>query len=204
MVTAGSWWRKVLAVGSLGMCAGATNAWLCLVRLPVPVNDDLHFNWLIVPGGAIHGAVLAMIPLGAALAVGRWSSAIRTLLAAPVVGWVAGYVSWIPLHRWAFEQSWRHSLLWPSGPAAAWTPFVYFGLVSAFLFVLLSSFGAAGRTRRQVAFGVIAGILGALWFWGAFKPWYFAVIHGVVWGVAVGMGLPSQAPLRPSGELEVA
>jgi hypothetical protein len=29
-------------------------------------------------------------------------------------------------------------------------------------------------------------MLGSLWWWIEFQPWYFAAIHGSVWGLLVG------------------
>ena len=71
------------------------DAWLCYVQLPEPIEDP-PFRWHVVPAGTLHGAVLALCSVAAAIALSRSRVGVH-LLAAPMVGWVAGYASWIPL-----------------------------------------------------------------------------------------------------------
>ena len=184
-------WRKLAVVAILGAGAGAINAWLCLARIPVPVQDDPDFTWLVVPGGAVHGAIMAIVPLAAALTLVGWRVGYRVLVA-PVVGWVAGYASWVPLHHWVFDKSWSKSLVWPlqidGWLGVAWAPFPYFGAVGAIAYVSLTA-GGLGRSRARTAVLIAcAGVLGSLWWWLEFGPWYFAAIHGTIWGILVGWG----------------
>jgi hypothetical protein len=188
--------RHMVPVGLLGAAGGAANAWLCWAKLPAPIRDgtlEMSFRWLVIPGGAIHGAALAVLGAWAALALARRPAALR-LAAAPVVGWVVGYLSWIPLARWAADGTWAQSLLWVQGRGldALWVPFAHFGLVAALLYLLLVA--GAGR-RPALAFGaaIAAGVGGSLWWWIVWDRWWFAPLHGAVWGALVGLGLARAA-----------
>ena len=192
-------WRKLAVVAVLGAAGGGINAWLCLARIPVPVHDDPDFNWLVVPGGAVHGAIMAIVPLTAALTLSGWRVGYQVLVA-PVVGWIAGYVSWILLHHWVFDKGWSASLVWPlqidGWLGVAWAPFPYFGAVSAIAYVSLTA-GGLGRSRaRTAALMTFAGVLGSFWWWLEFGPWYFAAIHGTIWGVLVGWGISGMNLMR--------
>ena len=179
-------------VSLAGAVGGAINAWLCLAEIPVPVAGNFDFKGTIVPGGALHGAVLAVVAVGAALETSARPPLVRLLLAAPL-GWLAGYLSWVPLHRWAAGESWRNSVLWPWQDvrpwAFAWKAFAHFGLVAVIYFLCFSCGGLRQGKARNIVFGVSAGVLGSLWWWVEFGPWYFALLHGTVWGVLVGMGI---------------
>jgi len=199
-------WDSLLQVALVGAIAGAINAWLCLARIPVPVYDNPEFRWTIVPGGAIHGAILVVIAYTGSLATSTLQSLTRFILVAPI-GWVGGYLSWIPLHRWAFEDTWGNSLIWVfrdnTAGAVVWSPFAHFGLVSALYFLGLS-FGGLRRDRLvNVIYSVCAGVLGSLWWWLEFKPWYFALIHGTIWGILVGVGIQRLRKTRTSIEFNV-
>lgn len=191
----------LVRVALFGAMGGAINAWLCLVRIPVAVEGNLDFKWAIVPGGALHGAVLAVVALAAALMTSARPPLFRLLLAAPL-GWVAGYVSWIPLHRWAAGATWHNSLLWPRQDVGSWAfvwkAFAHFGLVSVIYFLGLSFGGLRPGRVRHVAYGVCAGVLGSLWWWVEFGPWYFALIHGSIWGLLVGLGAHAALESRSS------
>jgi hypothetical protein len=41
----------------------------------------------------------------------------------------------------------------------------------------------------QFLMGISSGVLGSLWFWIVYGPWYFSLIHGIIWGSFVGFGL---------------
>ena len=194
--------RRLLAAGLLGAAGGAVNGALCWAKLPVPVSDntlEMDFSWLVIPGGAIHGAVLALLAVGAALALARRSPIVR-LAAVPVVGWVAGYLSWIPLSRWAADASWAQSLVWIHGRGLdqLWIPFAHFGLVAAMLYLLLAA-GLGKRPAFALGAAVAAGVLGSLWWWIVWDRWTFAPLHGVVWGALVGAGLAACAVRAPLG-----
>jgi hypothetical protein len=185
-------WDRLALVALLGAAGGAINALLCLARMPVPVAGDPDFHRVVVPGGALHGAVLAICPLLVALAMGNRRLSSRAL-AALVVGWMAGFVSWIPLHHWALGSNWSESVRWPF-VNATWAsvtlmPFECFGLVSLIFFVGVAWARTPSRLGWHVAIAVCAGALGSLWWWGVeFGPWYFALIHGTIWGTLVGIG----------------
>lgn len=192
MINQGRQWESLLLVALAGGIGGAINAWLCLARLPVPVYDDPEFRWVIVPGGMLHGACLAVIAFIGALATSVLRPLPRLAMVVPI-GWVSGYLSWIPLNHWVFKETWGNSLIWVfrdnSLGAVLWGPYVQFGLVSALYFLGLS-FGCQRRRRLTCIFyGVCAGVLGSLWWWVEFKPWYIALIHGTIWGLFVSMGV---------------
>jgi hypothetical protein len=172
-----------------GAAGGAINAWLCYAQWPEPIKDAT-FRWHVVPAGAIHGAVLALCSVAAAMVLSRNHLGAR-LLAAPVIGWVSGYASWIPLNLSTFDEPLGQSLAWPfrqEWQRAAVGPFWYFGLVAAVHYLCLVSTSPAMRRRLsvQVTCAAAAGTLGSLWWWFAWERWYFSAIHGAIWGVCVG------------------
>jgi hypothetical protein len=121
---------------------------------------------------------------------------------------LAGYLSWIPLARWAIDEPWGRSLLWPfqdeSWLSVAWAPFAYFGGVSVIYFTLLSVLGHRRGWLLQTVCGVSAGVLGSAWFWSEFEPWYFATIHGTIWGLLVGAGVQRASYFTKPKEHDVA
>jgi hypothetical protein len=181
----------LLQVGALGAVGGAANASLCFAGLPVPVEGNPGFGWALIPGGALHGAALAIIPLAAALILSEHRIVVRLVVSAPL-GWLAGYISWIPLHRWAIDETWSHSLVWPfqetSVASMVSSPFLYFGLVALIYFLALSLGGLHRAAVVHVAYAVSAGVLGSLWWWVDIQPWYFSLIHGTLWGSLVALG----------------
>ena len=184
--------KALLLVTCLGAIGGAVNAWLCVARIPEPIHDSPGLGWLTVPAGAAHGALLGVLPVLGILVASGWRPIYRLLLVVPV-GWLAGYVSWIPLDRWALDEPWEKSLLWPfqGEPwfGVTWTPFAYFGTVAALFFLCLCIWGSRQSRVTQAACASGAGVAGSLWFWLEFQPWYFAAIHGTVWGLLVGWGV---------------
>jgi hypothetical protein len=185
-------WRRWIVAGCAGAVGGAINAWLVFKGIPAPMKGEPDLKWSVVPAGGLHGAVLAIIPLAAALAVMKRRALIRVLIALPV-GWIAGYLSWIPIHHWGGQESWQHSLFWlarlESGATAAWAPFLYFGFVSAVLYLSIVCGLFDEGIARSLACAIAAGVLGSLWFWIDSEPWYFSPIHGLIWGVLVGVGI---------------
>jgi hypothetical protein len=184
--------RHWLLVGCAGALGGAINAWLVFKGIPAPMKGAPDLGWSVVPAGGLHGSVLAIIPVVAALVGMKRRTLMRLLIVAPV-GWIAGYLSWIPIHHWGGQESWQHSLLWlsrlESGVAAAWAPFLYFGTVSAVLYLWIVWGVFDQGLVRRVCWGIVAGVLGSLWFWIDAQPWYFSPIHGSIWGVLVGAGM---------------
>ena len=82
--------------------------------------------------------------------------------------------------------------MWPfdSGKwQALWTPFAYFGIVCMVLFLWVAHRRLPADVLEIMAAATSAGVLGSLWFWIEYESWYFSLIHGVIWGCAVGLGL---------------
>jgi hypothetical protein len=180
--------------GRLALCGaigGAVNAWLCYARLPVSVGGDPTFAWHVVPAGAVHGAALAALAFWMGTRYSN-STVLGRLAWALPVAWVAGFGSWIPLNRSAFDEPWLKSLTWPfhEGLAhGALFPFVHFGLVGLLYYLWLAFGGAKRRSAlTHVLAAMGAGALGSLWWWISWEPWYFSVLHGAIWGAWVGMG----------------
>jgi hypothetical protein len=192
--------RSVISVGLGGAVAGALNAWLCYARVPVAVEGDPTFGWHLIPAGAIHGAVLAGLAwsLGVLLAERPLG---RRLVTALPLAWLAGFVSWIPLNRSAFDESWATSLTWPvhdGWGATLLGPLQYFGLVALAYYLAVTLWLARERRlQTQLPLAVAAGVLGSLWWWIEVQPWYFSVLHGAIWGAFVDIG--AWAGQRDSG-----
>ena len=74
--------------GSTRSGAGRSSPW--------PSRGGTDFLWAIVPAGACHGALLAVLTVGAARAM-HWRPAIQRWIGVPLVGWFAGRLSFIPI-----------------------------------------------------------------------------------------------------------
>jgi hypothetical protein len=176
----------VACVGGLG---GLLNAALCYLRWPVSVEDSsATFRWHVMPAGLLHGLFLALVAVLAAAYASRLSLGRRWLLI-PVVGWCAGYLSWIPLELSVFGGALPKALYWPVDRSwqAAWAPaVVYFGGVSAFLYAWLLLRPVGSRLLANMLAASGAGALGSLWWWISWGPWYLSVLHGAIWGCLVG------------------
>ena len=179
--------RRLFLPVLLGGIGGTINAFLCYVKRPIPVSGDAAFSWHIIPAGALHGALLALVALGLARALYIRKPIVRWL-AVPVSGYLAGFVSWAPLNAslgwgWAQYAEWSLETLW-------W-PYPYFGLVGLCYYFCLAIGKRLTDTRPlvHIAIAVLSGVLGSLWWWVAWKPWYFSVLHGSIWGTCVGFGL---------------
>ena len=211
--------NKLGSVAAMGALGGAINAALCFLKLPVPVGDtSVSFSWPIIPAGAAHGALLAV----ACMAGWAWLRTRRPMIqwiGLPVLGWVCGWVSFMPL-RWYIAATFsglgtrlagpptvREVVFWPLGKQISWEalvgPLQFFGFVGA-AYGLLSLLAArSGKSGREVTVAMFcaAGVLGSLWWWIDWQPWYFSLIHGTLWGFLVGTGAwhadqPSRAPSR--------
>jgi len=153
------------------------------------VSAGHDFGWQVIPAGAAHGAILGVVGFG--VGVRLYGRTVRfRLLAAPLVGWIAGFVSWIPLNQSLFDDPWAKTLLWPlheSGSAALLAPFLYFGLVSLLYYLCLVLVRHQGRTLGvHLLLAGAAGFLGSLWWWIAWEHWYLSPLHGAIWGACVG------------------
>jgi hypothetical protein len=179
-----------LRIGACGALGGAANAWLCYAQLPVAAGNTT-FAWHVVPAGAVHGGLLAVIAFGAGRLLSKWTLGAR-LLAAPLLAWIAGVLSWIPLSRSATEDPWARSLTWPfhqGWKAAIVDPFLCFGLVAGLYYLSVVLFSL--RERRlgaHLLYAGLSGALGSLWWWISIEPWYFSPLHGAIWGAFVGTG----------------
>ena len=178
----------LLRISAAGALAGGVNAWLCYVRWPVPVERYADFAWHLVPAGALHGAILALC----AFLGSRWLRELGWAKRLPIgvaTGWIAGYLSWQPLQlSLARRLGWS---AWPfSEPSSAWFigPLQIFGLV-AFLYCLVPPRWMPGTRvgASSLILASAAGALGSLWWWLAYGPWYFSLLHGTIWGCAVGL-----------------
>lgn len=181
---------KSLTVGLFGGLGGAANAWLCFAERPVAIKDDPVLHWHVIPAGAAHGAILAASAFGIAEAVRSKRVVVRLGLAAPLA-WVAGYVSWIPLNRSVFDEPWAKTSLWPFDAGALlalYRPLPYFGLVALVYYLCLCFRKSHDGLGTHLLAAVSAGILGSLWWWIGWEPWFFSLLHGTLWGVLVGFG----------------
>lgn len=197
-------------IGALGGVGGLINGWLCYVKYPAAVVKIETFSWPIIPLGALHGALLAVISVGLACFFWKRRLFLR-LIGLAVSGYLAGWVSFIPIHYYfvhikspLFSSSSPQKLtlealisliFWPfSGSfklATFYVPYPYFGLVGSvyYFFLTLCSQLTCRRLSIHLLLGVSSGILGSLWWWISFKPWYFSLIHGTIWGMLVGLGV---------------
>lgn len=198
--------RALGLIGLLGGLGGAINASLCYFQ------QASDFSWDIIPAGAVHGALLAVVTIAVFNALSKRGTLVRWL-GVPLSGWLAGWLSFISfgLYIASKKDMWwlnaqagssgltpkeiLENLFWPfterAGVERLWMPYAYFGLVSALWYASLIA--CLSRTFRrpwpQMLLGALSGALGSLWWWSDFKPWYFSLIHGTIWGALVGYGI---------------
>ena len=178
---------RMTAAGAVG---GGLNATLCVLGWPVPVASA-SFRWHLIPAGAAHGALLALAAIAGVVASRRAGDSLWRWFAAPIVGWLGGYASWVPLEMSVLGRSLSQAIVWPagSGPlslAFIWNPLIYFGSVSALLYLWLASAVARRSPKITVVGAALAASLGSLWWWIEWGPWYLSLLHGGVWGTLVG------------------
>ncbi len=193
------------------------NAWWCYANFPVavgfPEKQTETFSAWILPAGFMHGALLALATVF--LTVIFLNSVFTVRLAGIVaVGWLAGWFSYIPL--WLYMHSngpypealtWAavfDAVRWPlqhDSWEALYMPYMSFGLAAAVYYALLALIQKKINPRSAVFFTVIgslSGVLGSLWWWMAFKPWWFSLLHGAIWGSLVGIGLWESQKKQPA------
>lgn len=182
--------RATCVVGLAGAVGGALNAALCFLEWPVQAADE-SFRWHVIPAGAFHGGVLAGAVFGAGLLLAGRGLCVRIAAALPVA-WIAGFVSWIPLSDSVFDNPWLSSFDW-AFQGSDWSnpillPFLYFGFV-ALLYDLSLLYLRPRQTAplECVLFTSASGVLGSLYWWIAWESWYLSPLHGVIWGVPVGL-----------------
>lgn len=128
-------------IGALGGVGGLINGWLCYVEYPTSVREAVGFSWPIIPLGALHGALLAVVSIGMANLFWKRRLFLR-LIGLAVSGYLAGWILGIPtegLDRIIFSAifgakvTWNEVIFWPfSGYltlATFYVPYKYFGLV---------------------------------------------------------------------------
>ncbi len=203
--------RRLGIVGLLGALGGAINAWLCYAKLPAPVGTSLvAFSWHVIPAGAVHGALLAMIPVAFAQGLRRRGWPLRWA-AVPVIGWLCGWLPFIPINMSldassplrAGVPSLMQALFWPfrSEPAEALVGlWQFFGAVGMLYYAGLNLFGVLAKpgVRPHLALAIASGVLGSFWWWKEMAPWYFSVLHGTIWGALVGYGVWKARPVVES------
>ena len=214
--------NKIFIPALLGGIGGALNAFLCYAKIPVKVDND--FEWHIILAGGCHGALLVLIPVSLAIFCSSRKAWVRWAVL-PVSGNLTGWLSFIPLcYSLNYVYGNRPSLLpslveagvieniklknfwWPFAESesvidALWLPFVYFGFVGLYYVFGLAVLQLldSRSLRRHLLFAVVSGILGSLWWWLLFKPWYLSLLHGMIWGVLTGFGM-WRAALSPGRE----
>ena len=204
-------WRSLGLIGLLGGLGGAINAGLCYLQLPVPVSTTgsffpwlaggthaMQFSWGIIPAGMLHGGLLAVVSTGFASWLIR-RGRLTQWAGVPLVGWVAGWLSWIPVQLYVSLAdrgellTRRDSLVakmidavrWPfTGQAAERLvgPYSFFGFVGLLCYVCW----VPCRQWRSATLGAhvlvtsCSGCLGSLWWWSHWRPWYFSLLHGAI------------------------
>ncbi len=200
----------------MGGLGGAINAALCYLRLPVAVGDPSAgvFSWHIVPAGAAHGAILAAVSIVLSGIIQGRPWPVRWI-GLPAIGWMTGWLSFIPIQLYITSKNFgwkflaakesatglsiikiRDAILWPFAHGTLlellWLPLMYFGLVSCMYALLSAMFRKSSAMHALWPFLLVccaSGVLGSLWWWIGWKPWYFSLIHGTIWGALVGFGV---------------
>jgi hypothetical protein len=174
--------RKLGRIAAAGMLAGAFNAFVLL--LPGSGVDN-EIDWHLVPSGAVHGALLALVGVQG----GRWFRGARTslrVLVAAAAAWVGGFVSTLPIVT-SLDHTW-----FPSYLPEWWEPFATFGLASGIVCGWLLFASATAGRRAHLGAGIVAGIAGYGLFWWPEDslinhPLLTTLAQGTSWGIAVGL-----------------
>ena len=183
--------RATLSVAVFWSLGGALNAAHCYF---FPLSKDYTFKWHIIPAGALHGLVLAAVPVLFALFFSNKNLFFK-ILGLVAAGYTAGWVSGIFL-GFSIEEKWALSRLWwPvrggfSVEDSLIGPFSFFGTVSViyYFFLCLLNKLRDPRPGVHISAAVVSGVLGSLWFWVDTKPWPISLLHGAVWGLLTGFG----------------
>ena len=179
-----------IAFAGLG---GAINAFLVFAGVPISFeNQYLNFEWHIVPAGFIHGALLAYFSAAAANIAGKKKS--FQLILFPVVGYIAGWISGIPLTLSISDKPEWSVLWWPLEQSQGYemmvAPFLHFGLVSALYYFGLVVLDV--RSKKNIFLHVFtaaaAGVLGSLYWWLSLDALRVSFLHGSIWGLGAGFG----------------
>lgn len=194
--------RLLGLIGLWGGLGGAVNAGSYYAVCAANGAEAMsRIHWHLIPAGAAHGAILAIVTVGMAQWLYGSDTPLRVRVAAwPIVGWLAGWLSWIPikasLSGYQFIQStsaWDNigrSIFWPF-IHPLWGPYLFFGLVGVVGYALFNLCRqlAAPQLWRHVLVASAAGVLGSLWWWIVLSNWWFSLLHGTIWGSLVGYGV---------------
>lgn len=185
--------QRLIWIGIASGIGGAVNAWLCYLGFPVSIMDT-HFQWHLIPAGMLHGSILALSAVGASIILKKYGTVFR-VAATLLVGWLGGYLSWIPLQLSVLHDRFIESLAWPfkNGDARVyglWIPFLYFGMVAALLYLWLNR---GERKEKLLVYFVTVALIGAAgslwWWWTTGELWYISLLHGTIWGVFTAYGI---------------
>ena len=195
---------KVLGRAALlGGLGGALNAFWCWAKFPVAASDGMDFTWTIIPAGLCHGALLAVVFVACTLIL-RTRPRVQQWVGLPLTGWVAGWLSFIPIHLYIkslpvgigdAKLSPREVLqvFWPfeRSVGSLWAPYTSFGLVAVAYYALLILCRQLSTPSlfRHLLMGSVSAAAGSLWWWITYRPWYFSLLHGAVWGSLIGFGV---------------
>ena len=179
--------RSAYLVSLFGGIGGAINALICFLY-----QRDI-FYWHILPAGFVHGAILTFIPLAIYLRV--CDSRLHTLIGLIVCGWIAGYLSWIPIYsslenNFSFQFVSRQ-LSWPFNANWIWDPFFFFGSVSTIFYAgaYLPNIQRGNPRAIQMGWACISGVCGSAFYWAHQGNPFAGMIHGIIWGLSVGFGM---------------
>ena len=108
----------------------------------------------------------------------KWFVRLMALPVTIVVGW------WAP-------SVWLYSRYPPDSAAAAQMPFLAFGAIGALYVFLLAVCRqlSAKSLGVHLLMAIASGCVGALYWWVAWGPLYFSLLHGAIWGSLVGFGV---------------
>lgn len=79
-----------------------------------------------------------------------------------------------------------------------WQVFGLVGLLYCGALSLLRQ-GLSSKRWVHLLMAITSGSVGSLWWWISYKPWYFSLLHGTIWGSLVGYGVwrsPPQTQVR--------
>jgi len=190
--------RQLLGVALAGGLGGLINATLCYADWPVSVTPaNASFHWHVIPAGFIQGSTLAALSVGAGILGRHLKWPLRWFVALPI-GWIVGYLSWIPLDMSIFDERLSKAVRL-IGDTDSWNdvfagPIQLFGGVATILYLGVAYTPTRPRLGKALIVGTAAGVLGSLWFWIG-DQWYFSLLHGTVWGCLVGLALSKTGSL---------
>ena len=190
--------KLLITTTILAALASGINAWWCFAGFPVSINGN-SFKWQIIPMGAIHGAIIAFLTIGASILLYNRNK-ILFVIFTPFIGWIAGHYSFPPLlwgiypsGSFSWENYWGIFFNYERSfdITELYVPYMYFGLAASIYYLFICVFKQLYNEKLlyQLLMGIVSGVLGSLWFWITTEQWYFSLLHGTVWGAFVGYGI---------------